>query len=151
MVYTMRFIALLPILLYSKQFTVAFSPHNVPPYPSTRKSSYSFSSRPPRSTNACLNAAESILSDTDIMCIMNAADLCSFYDECDIEEREALLNRFEEQTEILAERMAIMTSLTAHLRSGDHMHLEEFETSKLKQDILQFVEDESTRSAIPSP
>ena len=77
------------------------------------------------------------------MCIMNAADLCSFYEECDIEEQEALRNRFEEQRSALAERI-MMTSLAAQLRSGDHML--ETETS-----ILRYVEDESTRSAIPSP
>ena len=52
------------------------------------------------------------------MCLTNVADLCSYYDECDIEEREALLNRFEEQTEMLAERIAMMSLVTAHLKSG---------------------------------
>jgi len=74
------------------------------------------------------------------MCVINAADLCSFYDECDIEEREALLNRFEEQTKILAERIAMMSCLTAHLKTGDHRHLEEEETSKMKAEILEFVD-----------
>lgn len=72
----------------------------------------------------------------DIMCIMNAADLCSFYDECDIEERDALLNRLEEQTDILAERIAMLSCLNKHLTTGDHEHLEEGESSKLKSKIL---------------
>ena len=83
---------------------------------------------------------ERILSDMDIMCIMNQADLCSFYDECDLEEREALLNRFEEQKEILAERIAMMSCLTKHLTTGDHKHLEDEETAKLKAAVLQTVD-----------
>mmetsp|Transcript_20608 Transcript_20608/g.30984 ORF Transcript_20608/g.30984 Transcript_20608/m.30984 type:complete len:125 (+) Transcript_20608:165-539(+) len=78
----------------------------------------------------------SVMSDMDIMCLSNAADLCSYYDECDIEEREAFLNRFEEQTELMAERMATMQSLVRHLKTGDHLHVEDEEVAKLKQKIL---------------
>ena len=90
--------------------------------------------------NSGLNSHE-ILSDTDIMCIMNAADLCSFYDNCDIEEREAILNRFEEQNDILMGRIAMMTNLIKHLKTGDHKHLEEDETNALKQKIANLVHD----------
>lgn len=80
------------------------------------------------------------LSDIDIMCIMNAADLCSYYDECDLEEREALLNRLEEQTDILSERIAMMTCLVKHLKTGDHKHLEQVETANLKAAIIATLE-----------
>ncbi len=76
------------------------------------------------------------MSEMDVMCISNAADLCSYYDMCDLEERMALLNRFEEQTEIMAERMAIMQSLVRHLETGDHLHLEDDEVVSLKDKIM---------------
>jgi len=96
-----------------------------------------------------LDNTDKILNDMDIMCIMNAADLCSFYDECDIEEREALLNRLEEQTSLLADRLAMITCLNTHLKTGDHEHLEEEETSKLKQKILGIVESHTPVSVSP--
>lgn len=82
------------------------------------------------------------------MCIMNAADLCSYYDECHLEEREALLNRLEEQTDILSERISMMTCLVRHLKTGDHKHLEEDETATLKSQILETL-DLSTPAALP--
>ena len=87
------------------------------------------------------------LSDIDIMCIMNAADLCSYYDECDVEEREALLNRLEEQTDILSERIAMMTCLVKHLTTGDHKHLEDDETANMKAAILNTIESTPSVSA----
>jgi len=69
-------------------------------------------------------------------CIVNAADLCSHYDQCDIEEREAMLNRFEEQTDLLAERMATLQSLTKHLKNGDHMEINDEEIAILKKKLL---------------
>lgn len=89
------------------------------------------------------------LSDMDIMCIMNAADLCSYYDECSIEEREALLNRLEEQTDILSERIAMMTCLVKHLKTGDHLHLEDAETANMKAAILKTVETTPYVAAMP--
>ena len=83
----------------------------------------------------------------DIMCIMNAADLCSYYDECSIDEREALLNRLEEQTDILSERIAMMTCLTKHLKTGDHLHLEDVETANMKAAILKTVETTPSAAA----
>jgi hypothetical protein len=91
------------------------------------------------STTSLDMAASKVLSDIDIMGIMNAADLCSYYEECDIEEREALLNRLEEQSDIMAERIAMMSCLTRHLKTGDQMHLEEDETAKLKATILDTI------------
>jgi hypothetical protein len=85
----------------------------------------------------------------DIMCIMNAADLCSYYDECSIEEREALLNRLEEQTDILSERIAMMTCLVKHLKTGDHLHLEDAETANMKAAILKTVETTPYVAAMP--
>jgi len=85
--------------------------------------------------NSALNAKE-LMSEIDIMCISNAADLCSYYENCDIEEREALLNRFAEQTDIMAERMATMQSLVNHLETGDHKFLDEKEVEALKNNIL---------------
>ena len=80
-------------------------------------------------------AKERIMSDMDIMCIANAADLCTLYEECDLEEREALLNRFEEQSEVLAERLAMMQALSKHLQTGDHLD-DEQEIRKSQADIL---------------
>lgn len=87
------------------------------------------------------------LSDIDIMCIMNAADLCSYYDECDLEERQALLNRLYEQTDILSERISMMSCLTKHLETGDHKHLEQVETDNLKSAILETVKQYSSSSS----
>lgn len=89
--------------------------------------------------------AKELLSEIDIMCIENAADLCSYYDNCDVDERDAILNLFAEQTEIMAERMATMQSLKRHLTTGDHKHLEEFEVSDLKKKILTAAEFEEQR------
>lgn len=82
------------------------------------------------------------MSDMDIMCLENAADLCSFYEECDIEEREAILNRFADETEIMAERMATLNALVKHLKTGDHQHLDEDEVAALKAKILNLVDTE---------
>lgn len=79
------------------------------------------------------------MSDIDIMCLENAADLCSFYEECDIEEREALLNRFADETDIMAERLATMNALVKHLKTGDHQHLEEEEVASFRQKILNLI------------
>jgi hypothetical protein len=105
--------------------TTAFvTPPSVPFIVTTRTLTTSTSS----STTTLLPATKELLSDMDIMCIMNAADLCSYYDECDVEERNALLNRLEEQTEVLADRLAMMSCLTTHLKTGDHEVLKEGET-----------------------
>jgi hypothetical protein len=87
----------------------------------------------------CSTTGKDVLSDIDIMCLENAADLCSFYDECDIEEREALLNRFADETEIMAERMATMNAMVKHLKTGDHQHLDEQEVAILREKILNLV------------
>jgi hypothetical protein len=79
------------------------------------------------------------MSDIDIMCISNAANLCSHYDQCDVEEREAMLNRFEEQTDLLAERMATLQSITKHLKNGDHLEANDNEIATLKNKIMASV------------
>lgn len=83
-----------------------------------------------------------LMSDMDIMCLENAADLCSFYEDCDIEEREAILNRFSDETEIMAERMATLNALVKHLKTGDHQHLDEEEVATLQAKILNLVNTE---------
>ena len=96
-----------------------------------------------RTTTTTLFNSE-IMSEIDIMCVANTAELCSKYDECDIAEREAIINRFEEQTDTLAERLAMMQALTHHLVNGDndgHVHPSEEEIEALKTDILGFVAD----------
>ena len=90
-------------------------------------------------SSALHSTSEKIMSEIDIMCIANAADLCNLYDECDIEEREALINRFEEQTDLLAGRMALMKALTNH--ATDRKRLTEEEILSLKEDILAFVSE----------
>mmetsp|Transcript_51676 Transcript_51676/g.52634 ORF Transcript_51676/g.52634 Transcript_51676/m.52634 type:complete len:137 (+) Transcript_51676:226-636(+) len=94
------------------------------------------------------NRQDKIMSDIDIMCIENSADLCSFYDECDIEEREALLNRFAEQTEIMAGRIAEIYGLVQHLKSGDHKHLEADEVDSFRQKVLDLVNKETSDNSI---
>jgi hypothetical protein len=86
-----------------------------------------------------VSATDRIMTDMDIMCVANAAELCSMYDECDIEEREAILNRFEEQTDVLSERLAMMQILTKHLKTGERPNVIE-EITNLKRDILDLVE-----------
>jgi hypothetical protein len=122
----MRCFILLSALLLQAQTTTGFFVSQAPPRVFSRISS----------TTSLNMAASKVLSDIDMSCIMNAADLCSYYDQCDIEEREALLNRLEEQTDMLAQRIASMSCLARHLKTGDHMHLEEDETAKLKATIL---------------
>eukprot|EP00536_Pseudo-nitzschia_multiseries_P017340 jgi/Psemu1/314392/fgenesh1_kg.1505_\ len=90
-----------------------------------------------------LASTKEVMSDVDIMCLENAADLCSYYDECDIEEREAILNRFASETEIMVDRIATMTALVRHLKTGDHQHLEDEEVESLKQTILGVVDAEA--------
>jgi len=46
------------------------------------------------------------------------------------------MNRFEEQTDLLAERIAMMHSLSKHLRTGDHEHLQDVEVASLKCKIM---------------
>mmetsp|Transcript_23020 Transcript_23020/g.26271 ORF Transcript_23020/g.26271 Transcript_23020/m.26271 type:complete len:144 (+) Transcript_23020:64-495(+) len=88
--------------------------------------------------------SKEIMSDMDIMCITNAADLCSYYDECDIEEREAMLNRFDEQTDLLADRMATINAISKHLRTGDHKHLEDKEVADMKLKIMSFLDNKKS-------
>ena len=77
-----------------------------------------------------------IMSNMDIMCLENAADICSYYDNCDLDEREALLNRFEEQTELMVDKVATMTALVKHLKTGDHKHVEDDEVATLRNNIF---------------
>jgi len=91
------------------------------------------------------------MSDVDIMCLENAADLCSLYEECDIEEREALLNRFTDETEIMAERIATITALVKHLKVGDHEILEDEEVATFREKILKLVNAEIYGSEGLSP
>uniref|UniRef100_A0A7S2XYC4 Uncharacterized protein n=1 Tax=Fibrocapsa japonica TaxID=94617 RepID=A0A7S2XYC4_9STRA len=88
-------------------------------------------------TLALHSAPGKIMNDMDMMCIANTADLCNMYQECDTEEREAILNRFEQQTDALAERLAMMQGLTNHMKTGDT--LTEEEVSTLKANILGFL------------
>jgi len=90
-------------------------------------------------TSILYSTTEGVMSDMDIMCIANAADLCSHYDQCDIDERDALLNRFEEQSDMLAERLATLQSLTKHLKNGDHLEINDEEIAILKTKILASV------------
>ena len=90
-----------------------------------------------RSTSTALASKDQIMSDMDIMCIANTAELCSYYEECDIEEREAILNRFQEQTDVLSERLAMMMGLTRHLNTGGKV--DEGEVADLKNKILDLV------------
>ena len=76
------------------------------------------------------------MSNMDIMCLENAADICSYYDNCDIDDREALLNRFEEQTELMVDKVATMTALVKHLKTGDHKHMEDDEVATLRNNIF---------------
>jgi len=85
-----------------------------------------------------------VMSEIDIMCLENAADLCSLYDECDIDEREALLNRFADETEIMAGRIATMNALVKHLKTGDHEHLADEEVASFSKKILDLVGAETS-------
>ena len=87
-------------------------------------------------------ATQEVMSEMDLMCLENAADLCSLYDECDLEEREALLTRFQQQTEIMADRIATMQALVKHLKTGDHEHLKHEEVALFTNHILELVETE---------
>jgi len=80
--------------------------------------------------------SKEVMSDMDIMCIANAANLCSHYEQCDIEEREALVNRFDEQSDLLAERLATLQSLTKHLKAGDHLEVTDEEIAILKSKVV---------------
>jgi len=113
--------ALAPVVLFSDTLVVSFAP--TPRYVPHQTTLFS----------------KEVLSDMDIMCIANAADLCSYYDQCNIDEREALMNRFEEQTDLLADRIATMQSLSKHLRTGDHKHLQDEEVETLKRKLMGVV------------
>jgi hypothetical protein len=66
--------------------------------------------RPP----ACLSAEK--LSDMDVMCLENVAELCGQVEEiCDVEDREAIINQLDAQ-------------LTEF--HNDHIHLESFDRLK---------------------
>jgi len=94
-------------------------------------------------------AGKEVMSEIDIMCLENAADLCSFYEECDIDEREALLNRFADETEIMAGRMATINALVKHLKTGDHQYLNEEEVASFSDKILNLVDTEVTAEVSP--
>jgi len=87
-------------------------------------------------------ATQKVMSEMDIMCLENAAELCSLYDECDLEEREAMLTRFQQQTEIMADRIATMQALVKHLKTGDHEHLNHDEVALFTNHILELVDTE---------
>ena len=53
----------------------------------------------------------------DMMCITNAAELCDYYDECDIEQREAFLNSLDEQRDLLIDRLALLSIVKKNLVS----------------------------------
>ena len=84
--------------------------------------------------------ADNLMTDIDIMCIANTAKLCSLYDECDLEERDAILNRFQEQSNILSERLAMIQVFTDYLNAdvdekGDEEDLSD-KMLAMKADIL---------------
>ena len=87
-------------------------------------------------------ATQEVMSEMDIMCLENAAELCSLYDECDLEEREAMLTRFQQQTEIMADRIATMQALVKHLKTGDHEYLKHEEVALFTNHILELVDTE---------
>ena len=88
--------------------------------------------------------AKEILNDMDMMCISNAANLCSQFDQCNVEEREAFMNRFEQQSDNLATQLATMQAHLQHLKRGDHADLfNEEEITDLKGGILAFLDDSS--------
>mmetsp|Transcript_5778 Transcript_5778/g.14430 ORF Transcript_5778/g.14430 Transcript_5778/m.14430 type:complete len:133 (-) Transcript_5778:180-578(-) len=89
-----------------------------------------------------------VMSDIDLMCLENVADVCSFNEECDLEEREALLSRFAEETFIMAERMATMNALVKHLKTGDHQHLGEEEVSIFQEKILNLIDREVSEKVL---
>lgn len=84
--------------------------------------------------------AENLMTDIEMMCVTNMAKFCSLYDECDLEERDAIFNRFEEQSEILADRLAMIRVFTDYLNADvDEKGEEEELTNKIfnmKADIL---------------
>jgi hypothetical protein len=86
------------------------------------------------------------MTDMDIMCIANAAELCNLYEECDVEEREAIVNRFEEQTDVLSERLATMQVLLHHLRTGESLDVVE-DVVELKKDILSMLMERADAKA----
>eukprot|EP01083_Nonionella_stella_P145576 456467_1 len=147
---------------YSYQRTVAFPQTNTRLHQQAQEQQEQESSHShPESSSS----QSSILTDMDLMCIANAADLCTRIDidlnlssdDCDLEEREALLNRFEEQEDILAERLAMMQVLTHHLKNGNvsesthHLKnngddgkgqtVDENEMRDMKRDILHLVQN----------
>lgn len=63
------------------------------------------------------NSKGEILSDMDMMCIMNAAELCNYYEECDIEQREAFINSLDEQMDLLTYRLAMLRTVKKNLFS----------------------------------
>ena len=85
---------------------------------------------------------DTVMSDMDLMCLENSADICSYYEECDIDDREALFNRFAEQTEIMAVKIAEMNGLVKHLKTGDHKHLGSEEVAIFRQKVLDLVSTE---------
>lgn len=88
--------------------------------------------------------AKEILNDMDMMCISNAANLCSQFDQCDSEEREAFMNRFEQQSDILATQLATVHAHLEHLKRGDHSDLfNEEEITDLKGKILTLLDKSS--------
>ncbi|GFH46903.1 hypothetical protein CTEN210_03377 [Chaetoceros tenuissimus] len=88
--------------------------------------------------------AKEILNDMDMMCISNAANLCSQLDQCNGEEREAFMNRFEQQSDILATQLATVQTHLQHLKRGDHSDLfNEDDITELKGKILTFLDESS--------
>jgi hypothetical protein len=68
-----------------------------------------------RPASACLSAEK--LSDMDVMCLENVAELCGQVEEsCDVEDREAIINQLDAQ-------------LTEF--HNDHIHLESFDRLKV--------------------
>ena len=92
---------------------------------------------------ALSSSSREILTDIDMMCIVNAVGLCDYYDECDIDQREAFLNRLDEQTDILTERLATLTCVKQHLNSAAEGTLNDEEVELLKGKIIDVVNSDN--------
>jgi len=74
--------------------------------------------------------SKEVATELDTMCIANAADLISQ------EEKEELIHRFDEQTEIMAAQIAKMQSVVKVLKRGNDVHLEDGDIINLKNQII---------------
>eukprot|EP00542_Grammatophora_oceanica_P015349 CAMPEP_0194049736 /NCGR_PEP_ID=MMETSP0009_2-20130614/30865_1 /TAXON_ID=210454 /ORGANISM="Grammatophora oceanica, Strain CCMP 410" /LENGTH=236 /DNA_ID=CAMNT_0038695955 /DNA_START=22 /DNA_END=732 /DNA_ORIENTATION=- len=93
-----------------------------------------------------------LMNDMDTTAILNVADLCTedLSDECDLDERDALINTLESQIEILKDRVVELDQVIQDVKSISHHEVMADDVKSLFKSIQAVLNVESKDMGLPS-